>query len=179
MADGDWKHGMFGCFDNCGLCIWTFLCPCIAFGKQDSRPLVLTLFDYFTFSKVTVSSGATTIFRIVQPETYVSNNRDAVSNDNQARSYLQAHCYISYVVISGKNAAALGDSCCLNTCFFFIPIFNIYKKISMRGRIREAQNIDGTCCGDVLWSLLCGFCTFMQERQECVEGLSGEEMARE
>lgn len=29
----EWKHGLFGCFDNCTLCIVTFLIPCYTFGK--------------------------------------------------------------------------------------------------------------------------------------------------
>ena len=31
---GDWKHGVFGCFDDCALCIITYFCPCYTFGKN-------------------------------------------------------------------------------------------------------------------------------------------------
>lgn len=30
---GEWKNGLFGCFNNCGLCIMSYFCPCIVFGK--------------------------------------------------------------------------------------------------------------------------------------------------
>lgn len=31
---GDWQHGLFGCFDNCGLCIISYFVPCYTFGKN-------------------------------------------------------------------------------------------------------------------------------------------------
>jgi len=30
----DWKHGMFGCFDDCGTCLLTYFLPCYVFGKN-------------------------------------------------------------------------------------------------------------------------------------------------
>ncbi|BFZ00052.1 hypothetical protein BsWGS_03091 [Bradybaena similaris] len=27
------QHGLFGCFDNCGLCVITYFAPCYTFGK--------------------------------------------------------------------------------------------------------------------------------------------------
>ncbi|GFO26701.1 protein plant cadmium resistance 2-like [Plakobranchus ocellatus] len=30
----DWQHGLFGCFDNFGLCIITFIAPCYTLGKN-------------------------------------------------------------------------------------------------------------------------------------------------
>ncbi len=30
----EWKHGLCGCFDNCGLCLISFLCPCYTAGKN-------------------------------------------------------------------------------------------------------------------------------------------------
>ena len=29
-----WQHGIFGCFDNCGICIFTYFLPCYTFGKK-------------------------------------------------------------------------------------------------------------------------------------------------
>ena len=29
-----WQHGIFGCFDNFGICIVTFFIPCYTFGKK-------------------------------------------------------------------------------------------------------------------------------------------------
>ena len=30
----DWQHGLFGCFDNIGLCIISYFVPCYQFGKN-------------------------------------------------------------------------------------------------------------------------------------------------
>ncbi|PVD38996.1 hypothetical protein C0Q70_01621 [Pomacea canaliculata] len=30
----DWQHGLFGCFDNLGLCIISYFIPCYQFGKN-------------------------------------------------------------------------------------------------------------------------------------------------
>jgi len=29
-----WKHGLFGCFDDCTLCIISYFVPCYQFGKN-------------------------------------------------------------------------------------------------------------------------------------------------
>ena len=31
---GDWQHGLFGCFDNCGVCVITYFVPCYTAGKN-------------------------------------------------------------------------------------------------------------------------------------------------
>src|SRR6218665_1962319 len=33
VATGHWKHGLFSCFGNIGVCIVTYLVPCYAAGK--------------------------------------------------------------------------------------------------------------------------------------------------
>lgn len=30
---GEWQNGLFGCFNNCGLCIFTYFVPCYTHGK--------------------------------------------------------------------------------------------------------------------------------------------------
>ncbi len=30
---GEWQHGLFGCFDNCTVCIITYFIPCYTHGK--------------------------------------------------------------------------------------------------------------------------------------------------
>merc|ERR1712055_27803 len=32
-----WQHGLFGCFDNCGLCVMAYFCPCIVFGRTAEK----------------------------------------------------------------------------------------------------------------------------------------------
>ncbi|CAB4374660.1 PLAC8-domain-containing protein [Rhizophagus irregularis] len=36
-STGEWKHGLFSCFDDCGLCLQTTCCPCITFGQNASK----------------------------------------------------------------------------------------------------------------------------------------------
>lgn len=31
---GEWQHGLFGCFDNFGVCIVTYFLPCYTAGKN-------------------------------------------------------------------------------------------------------------------------------------------------
>ncbi|CAD5111834.1 DgyrCDS1102 [Dimorphilus gyrociliatus] len=31
---GEFQHGLFGCFDNCGICIITYFVPCLTAGKN-------------------------------------------------------------------------------------------------------------------------------------------------
>ena len=33
MAGGDFQHGLFGCFDNCFVCVVTYFFPCYTAGK--------------------------------------------------------------------------------------------------------------------------------------------------
>ena len=30
---GEWTNGLFGCFNNIGLCVFTYIVPCYTFGK--------------------------------------------------------------------------------------------------------------------------------------------------
>ncbi|KAF9220853.1 PLAC8-domain-containing protein, partial [Gyrodon lividus] len=32
-----WAHGLFSCFGDCGTCIFSCFCPCMAFGKNRQR----------------------------------------------------------------------------------------------------------------------------------------------
>jgi len=34
---GEWQHGLFGCFDNCGLCVITYFVPCLTAGKSAEK----------------------------------------------------------------------------------------------------------------------------------------------
>lgn len=31
---GEWKHSLFGCTDNMGVCLFTCFCPCCQYGKN-------------------------------------------------------------------------------------------------------------------------------------------------
>ncbi|XP_064597883.1 uncharacterized protein LOC135464385 [Liolophura sinensis] len=106
---GDWQHGVCGCFDNCGLCIITYFCPCYTFGK---------------------------------------------------------------------NAEAVGDSCCLCCLCYLIPIADIIAVISVRGKIRNARGISGSCIGDLCIHFFCHLCALVQEAQE-IQGTLHRGMAIE
>lgn len=34
---GEWKNGLFGCFANCGVCIITYLLPCVTAGRNAEK----------------------------------------------------------------------------------------------------------------------------------------------
>ncbi|XP_071948152.1 uncharacterized protein [Antedon mediterranea] len=34
---GEWQHGLFGCFDNFGMCIITYFVPCYTAGKNAEK----------------------------------------------------------------------------------------------------------------------------------------------
>lgn len=31
---GQWSHSLFGCFDDCGICIIAYFVPCVTFGQN-------------------------------------------------------------------------------------------------------------------------------------------------
>jgi len=33
----DWSYGLFGCFDACGTCLFSWCCPCFSYGQTQSR----------------------------------------------------------------------------------------------------------------------------------------------
>eukprot|EP00920_Eleutheroschizon_duboscqi_P028526 GHVT01069509.1.p2 GENE.GHVT01069509.1~~GHVT01069509.1.p2 ORF type:complete len:111 (+),score=3.96 GHVT01069509.1:77-409(+) len=95
---GDWQNGLLGCFNNCGLCIKGYFCPCI---------------------------------------------------------------------VHGNNAeGALGASCCIQTCCFFIPVCNCLQFVKVRAATREMSGIDGGCIGDCLTTAICAPCALIQISQE-------------
>ncbi|XP_041356981.1 protein PLANT CADMIUM RESISTANCE 2-like [Gigantopelta aegis] len=90
-------------------------------------------------------------------------------------------CIIAYVVpcyTAGKNAEAVGNSCCLCGLAFFIPIVNICAAVSTRGKLREQKGIDGSCLSDFLTILFCPLCAMVQEAQE-TQGMGANYMVRE
>lgn len=34
---GDWSNGLFGCFSNCGVCIFTYFLPCVTAGQTAEK----------------------------------------------------------------------------------------------------------------------------------------------
>lgn len=94
---GDWQHGLFGCYDNCGLCIVSYLVPCYTFGK---------------------------------------------------------------------NAEAVGESCCKCATAYIIPVVNCIVAIKIRGNIRKQRGIPGSTFNDLLVICFCPLCALVQEAQE-------------
>ncbi len=102
-------HGLFGCFDDFGICIITFIVPCIT---------------------------------------------------------------------AGNNAEAVNENCCLYAFLSLLGPISLWSRASIRGKIREAKNIDGSFMNDCIIHWLCGACALVQEAQE-VQGIVGGSMARE
>ncbi|GFN95042.1 cell number regulator 13 [Plakobranchus ocellatus] len=89
-------------------------------------------------------------------------------------------CLLTYFVpcyTFGKNAEAVGDSCCLCGLAYFVPIVDLVALVTVRGKIRESRNIEGGCCTDLLTIIFCHLCALVQEAQE-VQAPGGVAMAR-
>ena len=84
--------------------------------------------------------------------------------------------YILPFYTFGKNAEAVGENCCLYALFMFIPILNLVMAAKLRGKIREAQGIDGSTGGDCATWIFCGFCALVQEAGE-VKAMQSSGMA--
>ena len=50
----------------------------------------------------------------------------------------------------GRNAEALGKSCCLYGSGVFVPILGLYLLTTIRGEIRERRGIEGSTCNDLM-----------------------------
>lgn len=65
----------------------------------------------------------------------------------------------------GRNAESLGESCFLYALSQFVPLLNLYCRVSVRGRIREQKGIEGSCFKDLLCAWCCAPCSLAQEGQ--------------
>ncbi|PAA74628.1 hypothetical protein BOX15_Mlig018606g1 [Macrostomum lignano] len=77
-------------------------------------------------------------------------------------------CIITYFCpcyTFGRNAEAVGSSCCLCGVGLILGFGCIIGPM-IRGKIRERQGIDGSFCKDWCIWLFCGFCALVQEAQE-------------
>ncbi|XP_065180239.1 uncharacterized protein LOC135810675 [Sycon ciliatum] len=74
-------------------------------------------------------------------------------------------CLVPCMVI-GKTAEAVDKSCVMCCLASMVPILNILCFLQIRGDVREKQNIDGSCCGDLLYFLFCPFCSVVQTANE-------------
>ena len=76
------------------------------------------------------------------------------------------HCIVSYLcpcwqfTVNAVEADECG--CCCAAISFFIPIIDCWVLCRTRGKVREKYGIDGTCCGDVITSILCPCCVMIQ-----------------
>jgi len=92
-------------------------------------------------------------------------------------------CIVSYIVpcyTFGKNAEALGDSCCLCglASLFGFPL--IICGAMHRQKLREKKGIEGSFCGDLVSFACCPLCAMVQMGQEIKAGVPGvQAMSRE
>ncbi|XP_048772880.1 uncharacterized protein LOC125678452 [Ostrea edulis] len=94
---GEWSNSLFGCFNDFGICIITYIIPCYSFGK---------------------------------------------------------------------NAEAVGESCCCCGVAYLFPVLHLVAGTSIRGKVRQEKGILGSMIGDFLTVLFCPFCAIVQEAQE-------------
>lgn len=91
-------------------------------------------------------------------------------------------CIIAYFVpcfVFGKNAERVGESCVMCGLAIMVPFLNFYAATKIRGKIREAKGIEGSCFMDLVIWWLCGICALVQEAQEIGWDQGGQEMVRE
>ncbi|XP_065920307.1 uncharacterized protein [Dysidea avara] len=93
-------------------------------------------------------------------------------------------CLITYFFpgyIQGKNAEAVGESCCLHclitTCCLYSPLYFICMA-HVRGKIREQSGIEGSCLTDCILSCFY-LCAITQMQNEVNTKGMGVAMARE
>ena len=48
----------------------------------------------------------------------------------------------------------------------FVPLLNLYALCTIRQKVRETKNIDGSMLGDILATWCCTCCALAQEAQE-------------
>lgn len=65
----------------------------------------------------------------------------------------------------GRNAEAVGESCLMYALSQFVPLLNLYCRLSVRGKIREQKGIEGTFIKDLLYVWCCSTCSLAQEGQ--------------
>ncbi len=99
-----WQHGLCGCFNDIGLCLITYIAPCIT---------------------------------------------------------------------AGKNAEAVGNDCMLYGCLSILGPISLWSRSMVRGQIREARGIEGSCLNDCVTHCFCGLCALVQEGQEIWNMLDG------
>ncbi|XP_003382496.1 PREDICTED: protein PLANT CADMIUM RESISTANCE 3-like [Amphimedon queenslandica] len=90
-------------------------------------------------------------------------------------------CLLSFMcpcIQFGRNAEALGESCVMYALSQFVPLLNLYCRVTIRGKIREQKGIEGSCFNDLLCSWCCGPCALAQEAQELADPGS-KSMSRE
>ncbi|KAL3832063.1 hypothetical protein ACJMK2_023742 [Sinanodonta woodiana] len=85
-------------------------------------------------------------------------------------------CIITYIVpclTAGKNAEAVGESCCLYGFLSILGPIGIWSRAKIRGKIRESKGVDGGFCTDCILHWVCGLCALVQEARE-MKGSGGQ-----
>ena len=125
---GEFKQGFCGCFDNCGLCIFTYFCPCIVWGQTAEK--VLSWFwviqSYFTCrlpSRVSMSSA---------------NFVDARNYESSISSVTLLQCAHACMYMQ------VGESCFLCGFCLLVPIGDCVSVVQIRGKVREQHGIEVT-----------------------------------
>jgi len=102
---GQWSAGLFGCCDDCTLCLMTYVVPCYVYGKTHEK---------------------------------------------------------------------LEEGSCLKCGVGVLSPASLCIRTMVRGKIREAKGIEGSCVSDFLTVAFCGICAVVQEAREM-----GNELCKE
>jgi len=73
----------------------------------------------------------------------------------------------------------VGEDCLKCGLVMLCPIANLYFRTKIRGQIREANGIEGSCAKDLLTAWCCPICALTQEARQVDADLPGlPEIAR-
>lgn len=144
---GEWSFGLFGCFDNCGLCVVTYFCPCIIFGRIAEK--VSPIHSLRNLVQIcNVFCGVS--FVILQ----VCSVRELQCSVFKFSRGERALCSVFPFVVQ------VGESCCSCGCCIMMPIGNFISWLKIREKVREAKGIEVSYFGSVSFSGLTFKCSF-------------------
>eukprot|EP00794_Sanderia_malayensis_P003508 gene3508-4008_t len=78
-------------------------------------------------------------------------------------------CIVTYFcpcVTAGKNAEAVGKSCCVYGFLSMLGCIGIFTQASVRQEIRQRYNIEGGFGSDIICYCCCPLCALVQESSE-------------
>ena len=151
----EWSHGVFGCFGDCSTCkslvIYIYIystgyprldTTCIIIDHFWSlvtilKPLIIIIFNEVERLHRLICQLNLRLFYLLIIYSYILLKMHYYNYIPVGLLSFFCPCYVI-----GKNAEAVGESCCLYCCLSFVPFINFWCSVAIRGRIRAQKGID-------------------------------------